>query len=87
MNRGVLEAEFDRESNTFTVTPSEDFASEYSILINPRLVDVSRPVRIVTPEGERTVEVAPDREILEASLRETGDPYLAWVQEINMPVN
>ena len=50
---------------------------------NPRMVDVTRPVVFATPKGNFTVTVAADPAVMEASLREVCDPFLAWVQEVS----
>ena len=47
-----------------------------------RMLDVSEPIRIITPDGEFTVKVNPSAAVLDDALRETGDPSLAWVAEI-----
>ncbi len=67
--------------NTITVYP-EDVSGNFSILVNPALLDVSRPIQIITPEGEYGVRVNPSRKTMFASVLETGDPTLAWVAEI-----
>ena len=54
-----------------------------SILVNPRMTDVSRPIQIKTPEGTFLVRVNPSMEMLQKSLRLTGDPCLVWVAEIS----
>ena len=69
------------EDNTITLYP-EDVSGDFSILVNPTLLDVSRPIQIITPEGEYGVRVNPSRETMLASILETGDPALAWVAEI-----
>ena len=67
--------------NTILIKP-ENVNGDFSILVNPALLDVSLPIRIVTPEGEFDVQVNPSLETLRASILETGDPNLAWVAEI-----
>ena len=47
-----------------------------------RMLDVSEPIRIITPDGEFTVKVNPSAAVLDDALRETGDPSLAWIAEI-----
>ena len=69
------------EDNSLVIQP-EDVNGDFSILVNPQLLDVSKSIHIRTPEGEYSVEVNPSPEILAASLRITGDPELAWVAEI-----
>ena len=83
VNKGLIEASFNAETNTFVLHPSSDLAGDFSILINPRMVDVSRPVTFETPKGSFTITVAADAAALEDSLREVNDPFLAWVQEIS----
>ena len=83
LDKGQITASFDVDANAFTLNPSDDVAGDFSILINPRMVDVSRPVTFVTPKGSFTVKITADPKTLEASLREVTDPYLAWVQEVS----
>ena len=67
--------------NYLSITPQE-LNGDFSILVNPWILDVSKPIRISTPNGEFTVKVNPSMETLQKSIRETGDPSLAWVAEI-----
>ena len=67
--------------NHLSIAPQE-LNGDFSILVNPRMLDVSKPIRISTPEGEFTVQVNPSMETLQNSIIETGDPSLAWVAEI-----
>ncbi len=80
VNQGTIHAKVTGD-NALTVTP-EGVSGDFSILVNPRLIDVSRPVRVTTPEGEFDVTVNPSEETLRESIRKTGDPFLAWVAEI-----
>ena len=82
-DKGVIVASFDAETNTFTLKPDDDVAGDFSVLINPRMVDVTRPVTFDTPQGNYTLKAAADAKVVEASLREVSDPYLAWVQEVS----
>ncbi len=70
-----------RDENTIVVSP-KNVNGDFSVLIHPALIDVSRPVHFITPEGEVDAAVNPSEEILRKSMRETGDPCLAWVAEI-----
>ncbi len=82
VNRGVITASYDAETNTITVEPDADVNGDFAILFHPALVDVSRPVTVKTGSITRTVRVNPSREFLEASMLETGDPELACVGRI-----
>ena len=69
------------EENTIVVTP-KNVNGDFSILIHPELIDASQPVHFITPEGEVDVKVNPSEETLWKSMRETGDPSLAWIAEV-----
>ena len=69
------------DENTIVVTP-ENVNGDFSILIHPELIDASQPVHFITPEGEVDVKVNPSEETLRKSMRETGDPSLAWIAEV-----
>ena len=75
----IAAAVYDR--NTVVVNP-ENVNGDFSILVNPTLMDVSQPIHFVTPEGDFDVWVYPSEETLRASMLKTGDPALAWVAEI-----
>ena len=81
VDRGVITAAVDRETNTITVE-AEGVNGDFAILFHPALVDVSRPVTVRTGGIERVVRVNPSWEYLEASMLETGDPALACVGQI-----
>ena len=83
VDAGLITASFDAATNTFTLDPSDDVAGDFQILINPHMVDVSEPVTFVTPKGTFTMDVEADQTVVEDSLREVTDPYLAWVQEVS----
>ena len=80
VNSGSIRATA-KEGNILVITP-ENVEGDFSILVNPALVDVSEPIHIETPDGEFEVHVNPSEETIRSSIRETGDPYLAWVAEI-----
>ena len=80
VTEGLITA-FLNGDNTITVYP-EDVNGDFSILVSPALLDVSRPIQIITPDGEYEVRVNPSQETMHASMLETGDPSLAWVAEI-----
>lgn len=81
VNKGTIMAA-SPEENQFTVTP-EGLNGDFSILVNPMMTDVSRPIRITTPEGTFLVRVNPSMEMLQSSLRLTGDPSQIWAAEIS----
>ena len=83
VDKGLITASFDVQNNAFTLSPSDEVNGDFQVLINPHMVDVARPVTFNTPKGSFTVDVAADAQIVEASLREVSDPFLAWVQAIS----
>ena len=82
INRGVVHAAYDRESNTVTLEGADSLNGEISILANPFLMDFSRPLTVRTASGTCTVDLVMDAQTIASSIRETGDPFLAWAQEI-----
>ncbi len=80
VTEGVITA-YVSGDNTITVEP-ENVNGDFSILVSPRLLDVSRPIHIITPEGEYEVSVNPSRDTVYESILETGDPTMVWVAEI-----
>ncbi|MBO7662600.1 MAG: hypothetical protein J6U01_04450 [Clostridia bacterium] len=80
VNTGVIQG-IQIDEHTLVIK-TDGVKDDFSILINPCLVDVSEPIHITTNAGEYTVKVNPSAEILRQSIRETGDPSLGWVAEI-----
>ena len=79
VNRGVITASYDADTNTITVEPDADVNGDFAILFHPALVDVSRPVTVQTGNITRVVQVNPSRAFLEASMLEAGDPEMGCV--------
>jgi len=55
---------------------------DFSILVNPLLMDLTRPITVITPDGQYTVQVSPDEDIIRKSIEETGDSHLAYAAVI-----
>ena len=87
VNEGVVKASYDEGSNKVTIDVIKNVNGKITVLANPRLIDFNRPLTIVTPKGEQTVELEIDKDIAAASVRETGDIYLSWVYEIPVELN
>ena len=83
VNKGVITASYDAETNTITVGTDGEVNGDFDILFHPALVDVSRTVTIKTGNITREVWVNPSEEFLKASILETGDPELACVGKIS----
>lgn len=84
VNRGVLAAAYDRAANTVSVTFTEEPNGPFEILVNPLLMDLSRPLTVSTPKGEQTYRPAADPAVIRQSLEETCDPNLAYVAVIRV---
>ena len=81
-DKGVIKADFNAGTNTFSLDPSADFEGDFSVLLSPEMVDFERPVNFVTPGGTKTLEVRPDEKEMEASVAVTGDVNLAWAARV-----
>ncbi len=84
VNSGIIEAAYDRETNTVTIHTDGNVNGSFSVLANPYLMDFDRPLRIITDSGEYTENLTADPETAARSLQETGDPFLAWMAEISV---
>ena len=82
VNEGIIRASFDSDSNTYTVTPDEAVNGDFAILFLAGMVDTGRPVTIVTPEGEYTLQVNPSEELAFESFLERMDPDRICVGKI-----
>ena len=82
VNKGLIIASVNRKTNTITVTPDKDVNGDFSILVSPYMIDVSKPVHIVTPEGTASGTVEPSQKVIEESLRDRGDPNYVFVAKI-----
>ena len=82
--KGLVVAGYDKETNTVTIDVQEEPDGELSVLVNPFLMDLDRPLTVVCGDQERTFDIEADADVVSRSLGETGDPYLAWVYEISL---
>ena len=82
VNQGTITASVNTETNTITVEPDEEVNGDFAILFHPELVDVSKPVTIVTPGGSHTIRVSMSEDYLKASIAQNGGPSLACMGEI-----
>lgn len=79
---GVITASINRATNTISVYP-ENVNGDFSILISPYMIDVSKPVNFVTSDGEYSATIEPSREMIEESLEDRGDPNYVYVGKIS----
>lgn len=82
VNAGTIRASFDSLSNTYTVTPDEAVNGDFAILFLAGMADTGRPVTIITPEGEYTLQVNPSEELLLESFLERMDPDMVCIGKI-----
>ncbi len=82
VNAGTIRASFDSGSNTYIVMPDEDVNGDFAILFLAGMVDTGRPVRIVTPEGDYTLQVNPSVDSVVDSFPKRMDPDWICVGKI-----
>lgn len=82
VNAGTIRASFDSAGNTYTVTPDEAVNGDFAILFMAGMVDTGRPVQIITPEGEYTLQVNPSENMIIESIIERMDPDMVCVGKI-----
>ncbi len=84
VNNGVIFASYDEDSNTVTLRTDGNVSGDIYILATPMLMDFSRPLKIVTPEGEFSADLEADEQTIRDSLSETGDAFLSWADEVKV---
>ena len=82
VNSGIIRASFDRNSNTYTVTPDRTVNGDFSILFLAGMADIGRPVSVITPEGEYTLQVNPSEALASESFLERMDPDMVCIGKI-----
>lgn len=82
VNAGIIRASFDSASNTYTVTPDDAVNGDFAILFLAGMMDTGRPVTVITPEGEYTLQVNPSEGLLLESFLERMDPDMACIGKI-----
>ena len=87
VNTGVVKAHYDDRTNTVEILTDGNVNGEIRILATPYIMDFSRPLTIITPDKEMTVDIEIDEDIIAKSVVQTGDPYLCWTDEISIFVD
>ena len=82
VNAGTIRASFDSVSNTYTIAPDEAVNGDFAILFLSGMVDTGRPVTVITPEGEYTLQVNPSDELILESFLERMDPDMVCIGKI-----
>ena len=82
VNAGIIRASFDSAGNTYTVAPDEAVNGDFEILFLAGMVDTGRPVTVITPEGEYTLQVNPSEELALESFLERMDPDMVCIGKI-----
>ena len=87
VNTGVVKAHYDEKTNTVEILSDGNVNGEIRILATPYIMDLSRPLTIITPNTEMTVDLEIDEDIIAKSVAQTADPYLCWTDEISIFVD
>lgn len=81
-DEGIITASINSKTNTITVNP-KGVNGDFSILISPYMLDVSKPVQVLTPDGKYAVTVEASEDMIEESLDDRGDPNYVYVGKIS----
>ena len=81
-NAGIIRASYDSVSNTYTIAPDKAVNGDFAILFLAGMVDTGRPVTVITPEGEYTLQVNPSEALLAESFLERMDPDVVCIGKI-----
>ena len=80
-NQGLIRAKYDRMTNR-VVIETENVNGAFSILLNERMIDFARPVTFVVDGTESALTLAPDRQVLEETTAERGDPNFQFETKV-----
>ena len=80
-NQGLIRAKYDRMANR-VVIETENVNGAFSILLNERMIDFARPVTFVVNGTESALTLAPDRQVLEETTAERGDPNFQFETKV-----
>ena len=84
VDQGLIKAVYDKAENKVYLEVEDEPNGEIKLLATPGLMDFDRPLTVETDKGEFTVDLKADKDIINASIRETGDMNLAWADEIEV---
>ena len=84
VDQGMVKALYDGETNTVYLEEVDEINGDITILANPFLMDFDRPLTVVTVEDEFSTDLNPDSGIIAGSIRETGDIFLCWADEVRV---
>ena len=82
VNEGVIKAHYDAKTNTVELQTDGKVNGEIKVLATPFIMDLSKPLTIITPDTEMTVDLKIDKDIIAKAVAQTQDPYLSWTDEI-----
>ncbi|MBR5914476.1 MAG: hypothetical protein IKZ58_08950 [Selenomonadaceae bacterium] len=85
VNKGIISASIDKNANTISLK-TDNVSGDFSILISPYMLDVSKPIQVVTPNGRYSITVEPSQAMVEESLQDRGDPNLVYVAKLKYNV-
>ena len=81
---GLINISFDKKSNSIHVKKATDI-EEIEVLLNPLMLDLNEPIKVITAEKETFIEAQPcNKETLLKSLLERSDPKLAYCSSLKI---
>jgi len=72
MDKGVIYATWDKDTNTATIT-TQDVSSNFYILLNWDMADFDRPISLIVNGKTQTVTATPSKDIIEETTKDRGD--------------
>ena len=71
-----------RNYESLAITPDEGVNGDFAILFLTGMADPGRPVTVVTPDGEYTLQVNPSETLIRESFLERMDPDMVCFGKI-----
>lgn len=82
---GFLVVDLDKKTNSIVVN-TDTTVKKFTVLLNDDMLDLDQPIHLVTPNGEKTVTVERNADVLEATTKERGDQNYQFAAEITIEV-
>lgn len=80
--QGIIQASYDRNKNLVALK-SSGLNGDFNVLLNENMVNFAKPITFQVDGRTAVVSVTPDREVLEKTTAQRGDPNYQFMAEIS----
>ncbi len=85
LKEGIIDVTIKTESNEVIISKESSVFKGFSVLVNEQLLDISKPIKIIYPEGKTEErEVSFSEELLKNTLKKSGDYNYSFIAKIDI---